>query len=144
MKKSYSNDAITVDWQPELCVHSARCWRGKLGLPTVFNPSRKPWVDLTAADTKSIMKTIENCPSGALSYKIKNMENNNENVESIKSSVIAELSPNGPLLIQGNLTIKLPDGTLQERNKVTAFCRCGASEKKPYCDGSHRKIDFKG
>ncbi|RZW44308.1 MAG: hypothetical protein EX263_11035, partial [Flavobacteriaceae bacterium] len=27
---------------------------------------------------------------------------------------------------------------------ATAFCRCGASSNKPYCDGEHRKIDFRG
>jgi CDGSH-type Zn-finger protein len=40
--------------------------------------------------------------------------------------------------------VKKNDGTIEQKNKVTAFCRCGASGNKPYCDGSHRKIDFKG
>jgi CDGSH-type Zn-finger protein len=30
------------------------------------------------------------------------------------------------------------DGTV-----FAAFCRCGASNKKPYCDGEHRKVAFK-
>jgi CDGSH-type Zn-finger protein len=57
---------------------------------------------------------------------------------------IAEVSENGPLLVYGNLKVKKNDGTIEQKNKVTAFCRCGASGNKPYCDGSHRKIDFKG
>jgi len=29
------------------------------------------------------------------------------------------------------------------KNKVTAFCRCGASANKPFCDGTHIKIGFR-
>lgn len=51
---------------------------------------------------------------------------------------------NGPLLADGNLKLLKQDGEqFAERSKV-ALCRCGASVNKPYCDGSHYKIDFKG
>ena len=52
--------------------------------------------------------------------------------------------PNGPLLVYGNITVKHPDGEEIQKNKVTAFCRCGQSSNKPYCDGTHTKINFEG
>jgi len=45
--------------------------------------------------------------------------------------------------VSGNVTIKKVDGTTEKRSKVTAFCRCGNSNNKPYCDGSHIKSEFK-
>ena len=51
---------------------------------------------------------------------------------------------NGPLLIDGIIEVTKPDGTVETKEKTTAFCRCGSSANKPYCDGQHRKIDFKG
>ncbi|MBK6692688.1 MAG: CDGSH iron-sulfur domain-containing protein [Myxococcales bacterium] len=49
----------------------------------------------------------------------------------------------GPLLVDGNL--ELVSGTGRTLNRVvkTALCRCGQSGKKPYCDGTHRKVGFK-
>ena len=64
--KRYSNGAITVVWQPSLCVHSAICARG---LPKVFDPRRRPWVVLDGHDTKTIVNQVELCPSGALSIE---------------------------------------------------------------------------
>ncbi len=63
--KTYSNDRITVCWNPARCAHSTVCLRR---LPGVFNPARTPWIDLSAADAETIMETIDRCPSGALSY----------------------------------------------------------------------------
>jgi CDGSH-type Zn-finger protein len=57
---------------------------------------------------------------------------------------IVEVSPNGPLLVYGNILVKDKDGNETQKNKVTAFCRCGSSGNKPYCDGTHRKINFVG
>ena len=51
---------------------------------------------------------------------------------------------NGPVLVKGRLKINLPGGGYEIKEGSTAFCRCGASENKPFCDGSHKKIDFQG
>lgn len=49
---------------------------------------------------------------------------------------------NGPLLVRGPLEILAGTGRAIERTSKTALCRCGASEDKPYCDGSHVKAGF--
>jgi len=55
-----------------------------------------------------------------------------------------QILENGPLLVSGILNIIKPDGSKEVKSKTTAFCRCGASNNKPYCDGEHKKIDFIG
>ena len=52
-------------------------------------------------------------------------------------------TPNGPLRCDGPLTV----ADAAERTSVTnptLLCRCGGSGKKPFCDGTHRKIGFSG
>lgn len=61
--KHYSNGEVTVVWRPGVCAHSENCWRG---LASVFDPGKKPWIDVTAADTESIIAQVNKCPSGAL------------------------------------------------------------------------------
>lgn len=49
---------------------------------------------------------------------------------------------NGPLKIQGPVTLSDADGTAYESKKTVFLCRCGGSTKKPFCDGTHSKIGF--
>jgi len=49
----------------------------------------------------------------------------------------------GPLLVSGNLSIRAASGRLAWEGTETALCRCGASQNKPFCDGSHRAAGFK-
>ena len=63
--KKYDNGEITIIWKPELCQHSANCAKG---LPAVFNPAQKPWINVFAADTETITNQVGKCPSGALSW----------------------------------------------------------------------------
>lgn len=65
MIKRYTNGEVTVVWKPELCVHSAIC---ALGLPAVFSPTRRPWIELHYADTATITAQVDKCPSKALSW----------------------------------------------------------------------------
>jgi CDGSH-type Zn-finger protein len=50
---------------------------------------------------------------------------------------------NGPYLLRGNFTIVDQDGNPVERVRETvALCRCGRSQSKPFCDGTHKVIGF--
>jgi CDGSH-type Zn-finger protein/uncharacterized Fe-S cluster protein YjdI len=49
----------------------------------------------------------------------------------------------GPLLVNGNLTIRAGSGRVAWQGTNVALCRCGASKNKPFCDGSHRDIGFR-
>ena len=54
------------------------------------------------------------------------------------------IQPNGPYIVTGPITIEFSDGseiTIAEGHRVK-LCRCGHSGTKPYCDGTHRRVDF--
>lgn len=139
--KKYTNGEVTIVWKPTACIHSAICWKGATGLGSVFNPQQKPWITPEGATTEQIVEQVKKCPSGALSFYMNNEE---PAVENTTVETIVETAPNGPLLVYGNITVKDKSGNETKKNKVTAFCRCGASNNKPYCDGSHVKIGFNG
>jgi len=65
----FSNDEITVVWQPELCKHSNICFTK---MPEVFNPKAKSWVNVNGASSEAIIVQVKKCPSGALSYFLNN------------------------------------------------------------------------
>ncbi|HLX59769.1 MAG TPA: CDGSH iron-sulfur domain-containing protein [Planctomycetota bacterium] len=51
--------------------------------------------------------------------------------------------PNGPILVAGQFEITGADGKpLTVNGPQVALCRCGQSNKKPFCDGSHRSCAF--
>lgn len=70
----YTNGEVTIVWKPGICIHSGICARG---LAAVFDPKRRPWIDMSQADTERIIEQVKKCPSGALSFYL-----NNESEES--------------------------------------------------------------
>ena len=135
--KEYSNGEVTVTWEPEKCIHSAIC---VTGLAVVFQPKEKPWIKIDAASTDAIVKQVKACPSGALGYYM----NGENNKEAVNLDTKVEVLKDGPLLVYGTLKVTHKDGSEEIKNKTTAFCRCGGSHNKPYCDGTHVKQGFKG
>ena len=135
----YASDEVTVIWKPDLCIHSAECVKG---LPHVFKPKDKPWIQIEKASPEEVVETVEKCPSGALTYrKAKAAESEDEGSEKIR----IKASKNGPFLITGDLEIEDRDGNVKAcPGKTTALCRCGASRNKPFCDGSHTGVKFFG
>jgi uncharacterized Fe-S cluster protein YjdI len=63
----YSNNDITVIWKPNLCTHSTNCWKG---LVEVFDPKKRPWINIEGSATEKIIEQVKKCPSGALSFEI--------------------------------------------------------------------------
>jgi hypothetical protein len=48
----------------------------------------------------------------------------------------------GPIWLRGGIPVVSADGTEYEvRNRVT-LCRCGESQNKPFCDGTHASVKF--
>jgi CDGSH-type Zn-finger protein/uncharacterized Fe-S cluster protein YjdI len=52
--------------------------------------------------------------------------------------------PNGPLRVAGNLEVISGTGRTIAKSTELYLCRCGHSANKPYCDGSHARVGFKG
>lgn len=140
--KEYTNGEVTIVWQPHVCIHSRICWSVATGLPEVFQPAQRPWIKPEGASTEHIVEQVKKCPSGALSYY---MNAEKEQAASVQAERLVEISPNGPLLVYGNIVLKDAQGNETEHTgRVTAFCRCGQSANKPYCDGSHLRVGFTG
>lgn len=140
MKMEYTNGEIIVVWQPKVCQHSGNCVRN---LQSVFNNKRVPWVDMNAATTDEIISAVNKCPSGALSIKqnqktVDKMENKPAN--EMQKIVMAE---NGPYLLEGKFVFVNHEGIETIKEGKVALCRCGNSGNKPFCDGTHRRNEWK-
>ncbi len=147
--RKYSNDDITVYWKPSECIHSAICYKNLL---EVFNPSKRPWINLKGGTTNEIIDIVKRCPTDALTYT------NNDGTASQKSPgkditlspenrssediVKIDIIKGGPLLVEGDVKITNSDGSEVKKPKIAYFCRCGHSSRMPFCDGTHRKIGF--
>ncbi len=61
----YTNGEVTVVWKPDVCIHSKICWTE---LREVFDPFKRPWINMEGNTTERIIEQVKKCPSGALSY----------------------------------------------------------------------------
>jgi len=96
---------------------------------------------MEGAEAAQIMEQVSRCPSGALSYVVKSEEATAS--ETTEETIAVEAMKNGPLMVYGNLAVKDSRGNVTTKSKVTAFCRCGHSANKPFCDGSHMRVGFR-
>jgi CDGSH-type Zn-finger protein len=84
-----------------------------------------------------LLRMVMNCPSGRLEASL----GGHELIEPEYLPSIAVV-PDGPLWVRGCIPIEAPDGFVYEvRNRVT-LCRCGQSENRPFCDGTHEETGF--
>jgi len=134
--RAYTAPDLTVYFDKTRCIHFAACIRG---LPQVFNTAARPWIQADAAPAEQVAEVVRRCPTGALHYSLNSGPAESALPESQGPTRI-EVRANGPLFVRGAVQIAAPQGSI--RDTRAALCRCGASQNKPYCDGSHRQIGF--
>jgi uncharacterized Fe-S cluster protein YjdI len=142
--REYSNGEITVIWQPDECIHSTVCFKK---LPRVFKPRERPWVKIDAESTEKIIETVEACPTDALTWRYNDENRNTKNEKTMepkdKKSEIT-IFENGPIHVPADVKVKDANGKILKVNEDKYICRCGHSKNKPFCDGSHMMLGFKG
>jgi uncharacterized Fe-S cluster protein YjdI len=131
-QREYATEELVVEWHPRLCYHSRECIKA---LPAVFDPERRPWIQVDAASADEVEDAVARCPSGALRSRRVGVR-----VEPSGETEVS-VTPNGPLILRGNLRI-VRDGVEIARLEKAALCRCGGSSNKPFCDGTHKTNGF--
>jgi CDGSH-type Zn-finger protein/uncharacterized Fe-S cluster protein YjdI len=131
----FHGEAITVTWSRRRCIHVAAC---VMNLPRVFEPGRRPWVDVAQATADAIARVVAHCPTGALHCE-RTDGGPAEAVPAVNSVVATR---RGPLHLRGDLEIFDESGARRLADTRVALCRCGRSGNKPFCDGSHSLVGF--
>ncbi len=157
--RKYRNGDITVYWKPSACVHASYCYRE---LIEVFDPGRRPWVDMNGAPTDRIIEVVDFCPTEALTWKWNDEEKNgdvgpehtnhvryrrpeliNEKPgESDENPVSVKIMVDGPIVIKGSFSLQYDGRNKEISDSIISLCRCGSSNHLPFCDGRHRQIGF--
>ena len=150
-KREYTNGEITVFWNPDTCIHATICF---MKLRKVFDPTKRPWVNMQGATSAEISSICDQCPTDALTWKW------NRDLTTEEQKVLVEqpegeetvpvpapvteiiLIDNGPALVKGKFRLKKMSGEIIETAEQISICRCGASHNKPYCDGSHHMLEI--
>jgi CDGSH-type Zn-finger protein len=112
------------------------------------DPNGKVWNQVTRADESEIQATfirqVENCSAGRLVAWDKVTGKSVERVLPVSVGLVEdpEEGCSGPIWLRGGIKVVSADGFEYEmRNRVT-LCRCGQSNNKPFCDGTHASVKF--
>ncbi|USK71334.1 CDGSH iron-sulfur domain-containing protein [Peribacillus asahii] len=59
-----------------------------------------------------------------------------------QEKVVIKINDNGSIRVNGNVELVDGNGDAYSVGNTFSLCRCGQSEKNPFCDGTHKKIEF--
>jgi uncharacterized Fe-S cluster protein YjdI/CDGSH-type Zn-finger protein len=122
---------LTLRFETRRCIHSRFC---VTGAPNTFLANvQGPWLHPDDTPTDRLIEVAHACPSGAITYARKD----GGPEEAAPAVNLVGLRENGPYAFRAG--ILLDGGHAGYR---ATLCRCGASKRKPFCDGSHTTIGF--
>ncbi len=116
---------ITLRFDGRRCIHSRHC---VLEAPTVFLANTPgTWIHPESTTVEHCVRVAHSCPSGAITYE----RHDGGPQEAAPSVNVVRVRENGPYAVHAETD--LPAGV----EFRSTLCRCGQSQRKPYCDGSH-------
>jgi CDGSH-type Zn-finger protein/uncharacterized Fe-S cluster protein YjdI len=125
------SDDATLSFEAKRCIHSRHC---VLTRPDVFVPNvQGEWIHPEAASTEELMHLAKNCPSGAI--RVTRKDGGAEEAAPVVNLV--RVLENGPLAVTADLNLEGQGEMIR-----ATLCRCGQSQNKPFCDGSHHAAGF--
>jgi len=133
-RRTFGGKGLVMSDTKKFCVHAGFCVSEKTEAWELVKQTSDP------AARAELISMIRNCPSGRLEYAVPPVDAPAE--EDLPREI--GIVENGPLYVRGRIVVEGSDGRAYEvRNRVT-LCRCGASKNKPFCDGTHAEIGFRG
>jgi CDGSH-type Zn-finger protein/uncharacterized Fe-S cluster protein YjdI len=123
---------LTLIYEGKKCIHSRFCvtWGPKVFIANV----QGPWINPDAMSTEALTEIAHVCVSGAIRYKRKDGQAD----EQAPPVNLVSVREGGPYAIKADIRL---DGAPAGNYRYT-LCRCGASKNKPFCDGSHHEVNF--
>jgi CDGSH-type Zn-finger protein len=129
--KALGGTKIAVSDDRGICAHAAFC---SDEITNVWKAAKKVDDDTSLEDT--IVRMVRNCPSGALTMQMDGASGEAPLEQEIW------IQEDGSILLRGGITVARADGQPIEMRHRMALCRCGQSNLKPLCDGSHAEAGF--
>ena len=126
---------VTIGYTPVLCTHAAQC---QARAASVFNPNAKPWIQPDGGNLTQILDVIAACPSGALRVSIGDVPE--QHMTSCETNI--RIEKNGPYHVT-NIPLDAEFNGAGASHSKYSLCRCGLSNNKPFCDGSHYDAKWK-
>jgi len=122
---------VSILFEGKRCIHSRHC---VLDAPTVFKANTPgEWIYPDTVPVETVLGVAHNCPSGAIRYE-RHDGGVPEGAPPVNQLRIRE---NGPYAVHAPLILAGRDDGYR-----ATLCRCGQSNNKPWCDGTHATAGF--
>lgn len=129
--------SLELSDQENLCAFARFC-----------DPGGKIWSLIDQTDDPKardlVIREAMHCPAGRLT--LRDTKSGADLEEPLSPSIGLVEDPvvgcSGPLWIRGGITVESADGKKYEKRNRMTLCRCGASDNKPFCNGSHASVMF--
>ena len=129
--ETIEGEKLTLRFDNNRCIHARYC---VTGAPDVFIGNVKgPWIRPDAIDVEELVAVAQRCPSGAITYERKD----GHPQETPPKVNMIRIYENGPYAVTASIQL---EGEAPRTRAV--LCRCGKSQRKPFCDGSHHAAGF--